>query len=628
MPRSTKAVVASGSSLQLPVSSTRRAPAYLLVAVALIVVALGVFWQRAEAHRPPAIYVAPQPEPWVRDLVLIPIQEPPPTPEDKLEARLAAFARHVEEVRATVEPPLVAFGAEALRGDIEQTIDRIDDRAQVSVHIRDLDSGRVLFDYYGDSLLNPASNQKLLTTSAALDLLGPDYVFETRVILAGDVLYLVGEGDPTIDGEALSALAGEVAERIAVGEVSKIVVDDSAFSPRAFGPGYSREGWGASYEAPSGAMSLNFNTVEITVYPVKGSLRPAIKIEPDSSHVVVESSVRYAKGPSDLDIRSHRQLPENRDGEEVPREQILTRVEVEGSLGMGSRGYKVRRRVVDPGMFSGGAFAMMLAEASQSEPLPVRTGSAPRVYLDGLAEQQGDGDHREFPVMLEHDEGQDLDVLLVAVHRSPPLIDIVGGVLTYSNNFMAEQILRTLGWRMTGDPGDWDNGSEVVRGYWEALGNDPSQLVFENGSGLSSVGRVTTSGLVDLMSVAARTQQSGSSLIDALPVAGTEGTLRTRTRLRRSGKQVRAKSGTLNGVSGLTGVITTEDGEPQVAFSILINVRETDRVGAQARREIEDRIVMDVLDHIDGWEATRGTIILDLEPIAVTPGEAVGEAAG
>lgn len=622
-------VRARESSVMLPLHPSRHVPRLASFALSLLVVGAALSWSQREVPRPPTIafdldadgkLVTPA---WPRTLV--PIALPPAQPQDKLEARLAAFARHVEAARASVDPPLVAFGAEQLTAEIEAAIARIDDRAQVSVHIRDLDSGRVLFDYYGDTLLNPASNNKLLTSSAALDLLGPDYAFETRVLHVGDALILVGEGDPTIDGDALRLLAAEVAERVSVATVSQIIVDDSAFSPRTLGPGYSEDNWGPSYEAPSGASSLNFNTVEITVYPVRGSSKPAVKLEPDSSHVIVDNRARLA-GKTALDIRSH-QAGRDANTREDTREGTLTRVEIEGTLARGSRGYRVRRRVVDPGLFTGGAFALMLAEASQSEPLPVHIGVAPQLdepesgsesqaELDAAA--SGDGDHQELPRMIGTADGQ--DITLVAMRRSPPLIDIVGGILTYSNNFMAEQLLRTLGWRMTGDPGDWDNGSEVVRGYWAALGNDPDALVFENGSGLSSVGRVTTIGLVDLMAVAARTHAQGARLIDVLPVAGVAGTLRTR--LRRSAKRVRAKTGTLDGVSGLTGVITTEAGEPQVAFSILINVREADRVAADARRGIEDQIVMRVLDHIDGWEATRGTLILDLEPIAVRSGDA------
>jgi D-alanyl-D-alanine carboxypeptidase/D-alanyl-D-alanine-endopeptidase (penicillin-binding protein 4) len=605
---STDDTLASASIARL-LPRRRRKRWLVSLAAASALVGVGVLWTRDQPSRPSFIDgVAIEPQPWMTALVVIPNEPPPPPPINKLEARLAALARRVEVVSAGIDPPLVAFGAEALRADLEHAIARLDKRAQVSVHVRDLESGHVLFDYFGDTLLNPASNHKLLTSSAALELLGSGYVFETRVLLVGESLILVGEGDPTLDGDALQVLATEVAERVPVATITDIVVDDSAFSPRMFGPGYSEQGWGPSYEAPSGALSLNFNTVEITIYPVGRKL--AVKLEPDSTHVIVDNRARLAAGPSTLEIRS--------EAMGVTRESVLTKIEITGTLARGSHGYQVRRRVADPGMFTGGVFASMLAEASQSERLPVRTGTAPLVDLDGL-DEHGDGEALAFPIVLEHVEHVEHldDVLLVAHRRSPPLLDVVSGGLAYSNNFTAEQILRTLGWRMTGDPGDWDNGSEVVRGYWVALGNDPDALIFENGSGLSVLGRVTTSGLVDLMAVAGRTQSAGATLLDALPVAGEAGTLRTR--LRRSGKRVRAKTGTLNGVSGLTGVITTEAGVPQVAFSILINVHEIGSVRADTRSEIADHIVMDVLEHIDGWAATRGTLILDLEPMPVTP---------
>ena len=592
-------------------------PGWIVLLVVSLIAGVAVVSSKLEPYRPRVVDVASEPEPWIAGLVLIPNELPPPPPIDKLEARLAALARRVEAASANVEPPMVAFEVETLRGEIEHAIARIGDRAQVSVHVRDLESDRVLFDYYGDTLLNPASNHKLLTSSAALELLGSDYVFETNVLLVGESLILVGEGDPTLDADGLRALATEVAERIPVATLTEIVVDDSAFSPRSFGPGYSEQGWGASYEAPSGALSLNFNTVEITVYPVGRTA--AIKLEPDSTHLLVDNKA-HAGSASKLDILATRgaSVVVGDAAQAVPRESCVTRIEIAGTVARGSRGYKVRRRVVDPGMFAGGAFALMLAEASQSTRLPVRVGMAP-VDVDELDvfDDESEGEAATFPIVLEPSEGR--STLLVARRTSPPLLEVVHGVLAYSNNFAAEQILRTLGWRMTGDPGDWENGSEVVRGYWVALGNDPGALVFENGSGLSATGRVTTSGLVDLMAVATRTQTAGASLIDALPVAGTEGTLRTR--LRRSGKRVRAKTGTLDGVSGLSGVITSEAGVAQVAFSILINVHQDDRIAADTRRKVEDRIVMDVLERIDGWAATRNTLILDLEPLPVTPGE-------
>lgn len=90
------------------------------------------------------------------------------------------------------------------------------------MHIRELASDDCsVFDYlYGDAPLNPASNHKLLTTAAALDLLGPEFRFETRALRAGDALYVIGEGDPTLDALALRAMATEIAAATDLGSAA------------------------------------------------------------------------------------------------------------------------------------------------------------------------------------------------------------------------------------------------------------------------------------------------------------------------------------------------------------------------------------------------------------------------
>lgn len=553
------------------------------------------------------------------DYLIIPARSRrgPPSPEERMAARLDAFAERVDAARRGSAPPLKAFGAQELREELEAIIANVDERARVSVHVRDLSSARVLFDYDGDRALNPASNHKVLTSAAALDLLGEDFEFETRVLRVGADLYLVGGGDPTIDGDALRELAAQVAERVTVNELERIVIDDTAFTERQFGPGYSTGGDGVSYMAPSGALSANFNTVEITVYPASGTKTPLVRLEPDSTHAYVVNRSRYSSSASLAVSTSAIAWPEP-----GPRHHDFTRVEIEGGLPQGSRGYRFRRRVADPGMFTGGAFARALADVSHSEALPVREGRAPVVEeldeLDVLELLDSQDDGGGLPRSVHRSEGPDVE--LVALRRSPPLSEIVAGLLAYSNNFIAEQLLRTLGWKTTGQPGGWDNGGAVLRGYWEAVGNAPEELRFENGSGLSRVGRVSAAGLVEVLASSYRTHEGRPALFEALPVAGSKGTLGGR--LLRSGQRVRAKTGTLDGVSGLTGVITAESGEPQVAFSILINAREDwEGTGlvAPLRREVEDAIVMAVLRRIDSWEVTRGTLLDGLEPIDVRP---------
>lgn len=489
--------------------------------------------------------------------------ERPVSPEAALESRLAALAASIEARRHRgAAAGLVRFDVEGLNDALNETVSKIVEHADISVHVRDLETQHVLFDYYGDAPLNPASNQKLLTTSAAIDLLGAEYVFETTVALFETDLFLIGEGDPTLGVDDLQELASEVVAGGYLMGVSRIVIDDTAFSTRRFGPGYSATGPGLAYEAPSGALSLDFNTVEVTVYPIRGGRQVGVSVDPSSTHTIVRSRARTGTR-TNVDVRTGAQ-------------DEHTVVEVSGVVARTGRPVVVRRRVFDPGRFAGEVFARILADRSETEALQVVRGKTPR----------------------------DAEVLIQ--HVSVPLIEVVDDGLAYSNNFYAEQILRTLAWRITGDPGDWQQGEEILRGYWLALGNDPEGLTLENASGLSDIGRATTRGLVDLISVAHRSHRDGAGLIAALPVAGEPGTLRTRLRI--SGKRVRAKTGTLAGVSGLSGVITAEDGTPEIAFSILINVRESAALNAAARRRVEDEIVMKVLTYLDQYHARLGGI--------------------
>jgi D-alanyl-D-alanine carboxypeptidase/D-alanyl-D-alanine-endopeptidase (penicillin-binding protein 4) len=227
----------------------------------------------------------------------------------------------------------------------------------------------------------------------------------------------------------------------------------------------------------------------------------------------------------------------------------------------------VRRRIHDPGLFTGGAFAHVLAEVADEARLPVERGRVPE------------------------------QAHTVAIHRSLPLTEALASALKYSNNFCTEQVLRTLGWRATGAPGSWENGSDLVARFWQAVGEDAGSLRFVNGSGLSHSGRVTPRALVDLL---ARTQDDASpaaGLRSTLANAGGEGTLRLR--LARAHGRVRAKTGTLNGVSALSGVVSSDDGRRTLGFSILVNGGDAAR-----SRALQDRMVLAMLDELDATAPT------------------------
>jgi len=495
---------------------------------------------------PPSVYV------------IRPDQDRLPTAAELLEQRLAALAAEFERRRPDRNlVGLIEFDVEGLATAIGAALARVGDAAQVSIHIRDLRTGHVLFDDFGDTPLNPASNQKLLTSAAALELLGADYTFATRVLRGATSLYLIGEGDPTLQVADLHAIAVAVAPAVDFTGLVRIVHDDSAFTERRLAPGFDPGGPGLSYEAESSALSVGFNTVEIIATPNRRTRRVDITTRPTASAIVIDNRAKLGNKRS-IDLRTR-----ERDGDTV--------VEARGTLPERSPPVVVRRRIHAPARVAASIFAAELAQITSSNPLPIESGVAP------------------------------VDAQTLFVHESAPLVEVVDRGLAYSNNFIAEQVLRTLAWRMTGEPGGWAAGEDILRGYWSALGADPEGIVIENGSGLSRTGRLTTTGLVDLLAMAARGAGPGRGIIDALPVAGEPGTLRTRLRL--SGRRVRAKTGTLDDVNGLTGVITAEDGTPVIAFSIIINARNVARLDAPVRRSIEDRIVTAALFALDDYEA-------------------------
>ncbi|MFO0633287.1 MAG: D-alanyl-D-alanine carboxypeptidase/D-alanyl-D-alanine-endopeptidase [Nannocystaceae bacterium] len=545
-------------------------------------------WQRANTLPEVAAFPpAPEPTATATEVLLRPEAGREPTVAEQLEQRLAALAASFERRRRTGEPAgLVRFDVEGLSAEITAVLDNVGDDAQVSVHIRDLRTGHVLFDDYGDVPLNPASNQKLLTSAAALELLGPDYSFSTRVAIDASTVYLVGEGDPTLQIDDLRGLAIAAAPAIDTGGITRLVFDDSAFSPEGLAPGYDAQGPGLAYEPESAALSVGYNVVEITATPQPRERTVAVTVRPQAPSIVVDNRARLGRKRA-LAITA---LARGDD----------TLVTVRGTLPRRGPPVIERRRLHDPGRVAASVFAAALAEQTATMPLRPERGVVPP----------------QAEVLVEHE--------------SPPLMEILDRGLAYSNNFIAEQVLRTLAWRSTGEPGNWAAGDDILLGYWSALGRDPDEIVVQNGSGLSRVGRLTSAGLVDLIALANRGSGPSRALLDVLPVAGEPGTMRSRLRL--SGKRVRAKTGTLDDVSGLTGVITSEDGTPVVAFSILINARDTARLGAPLRREIEDRIVTATLFALDDYEA-RVSGLGDDAPGAATaarprgPSPAVADAA-
>jgi serine-type D-Ala-D-Ala carboxypeptidase/endopeptidase (penicillin-binding protein 4) len=431
-----------------------------------------------------------------------------------------------------------------LRARVEAALAPLAERARVAIELRDLDTGEVLLEHDPERALNPASNQKLITAIAAVELLGPDYRFETSVWLDGDALILRGEGDPDLHVGDLHRLAAELASRPELLDgVRRIVIDDSAFDAQLLGPGFRSDGVGESYIAPSGALALDYGTVLVTVSPGSYGGPAAVHVEP--SGLSIEIRNRTHTGAGGLQISTH------------AGERGQTIIEVDGAIAGGHAPISIRRRVADPGLVAGACFAQLLAGTTGRDALPV---------------ERGQGSHAAE---------------LLAHHESAPLLAVLSSALRYSNNFTAEQVLRTLAWRATGQPGSWHDGVAVLERFASAVSPERAeQQHFVNGSGLSLDGRLTPSFIVDVLALAGRASSPSQLLLASFAHAGGEGTLRNR--LPHAGAHVLAKTGTYAGASTLSGVI--HDDQRRLGFSILINGAPLER-----SRTAQDQVVAALL---------------------------------
>lgn len=435
--------------------------------------------------------------------------------------------------------------------------------ARWSILARSLDRGETLYSRDPGEALAPASNLKLFTSAAALEYLGPDYRFSTFMaangpirdgVLMGD-LYLYGTGDPTLGTRfaetPAAALVGLADSLMALGvrEIrGDIIGDGSYFTGPRTGAGWQSDYMNAWYAAPAGALSVHENIVRVEV---SSSDTGALEFDftPGGEGVAVRHDTTQS---GQLRVR---------------------RMEYDGPivvLGRSGRSRSHAVSVADSEVYAATLFRDVLTERG----IALR-GSA-RGITDPAESRITSG--KVFPGDL--DEDRPLQVL--AVHRSEPVRDLLEVVNHQSHNFYSEQLLRAVGRVATGD-GSAEGGSAAVEALLERAGADTAGIRVVDGCGLSPLNRANAGSFVALLDYMASSPHAGP-FMESLPVAGEARRFR-RMGGTAAGGNLRAKTGTIEGVSALSGYVTTANGE-RIAFSILGN----DLSSEGSAKTLENRI--------------------------------------
>jgi serine-type D-Ala-D-Ala carboxypeptidase/endopeptidase (penicillin-binding protein 4) len=420
--------------------------------------------------------------------------------------------------------------------------------ARWGIQILDPESSSVLLEVNPDKTFLPASVLKVITTSTALEKLGPDFLYRTGVytngvleqdgIVTGDLI-LVGRGDPNLMdpyGELLEKpVFLELAEKLHQMGVRKIqgdiIGDDSYFDSRSEGKGWISRDLKSLYGAPINALCINNNVVWIHVRPTKYNHSVSVSIEPHTSYFRIRNRgiTGSARSKRSLSVRL------------IPGTNLIT---VSGVL-PSTKNHSQYVLLERPGETA----ATMLRDELRKQ---------------GIAVTEGVGVIHTGDVAADARQSWNL----LAEHQSPPLIRALEIINKRSQNLHAEMLLRTLGAEFKGS-GTNQAGLQTVREYLVETGIDSGKIQLDDGCGLSRENLLTPRFQTSLLQFLS-TRPYYDLFRNTLAVSGTDGTLRNRLSATEVRGSIHAKTGTLNGVTALSGYMTTRSGR-NLIFSIFAN---------------------------------------------------------
>lgn len=401
------------------------------------------------------------------------------------------------------------------------------------------DSARMFIEYNNLKKLIPASVTKLVTAATVLHQFPPGSKFKTSLLTDGKVengvlkgnLYLRGGGDPSFVSENLWYLVN-VFIRTGITKIDgKILVDDSLFDRIRFDPSREDIRVDRAYDAPTGAMSFNWNSVNVFVRPGAKSGDPAsVFIDPTNSYIRLTGNV--VTGPKG----GAHSIAVDRDDDPKGVGDIIR---VSGKIPAENKEVVIYKNITKPDIWAGANLKSFLAQRSIEVSGDVAVGIVPQAAK-----------------LLAESEGKEIQATVTDMNK-------------FSNNYVAEMLTKLLA-SIYETPGSIPKGMVSINNYMKSLGIDESEFAFKNPSGLTRENRVTGSALWKLLIEMQKQFRAQPEFLTSLPIAGIDGTLKNRMKGTPAEGMVRAKTGSLNGVVSMAGYAGRKDGNA-IPFVFIYN---------------------------------------------------------
>jgi D-alanyl-D-alanine carboxypeptidase/D-alanyl-D-alanine-endopeptidase (penicillin-binding protein 4) len=451
--------------------------------------------------------------------------------------------------------PVDAAGADALPAAVAAALRAAAvPLADTAVVVHEVGAARPLLAYNAGKPMNPASTMKLVTTLAALELLGPTFAWTTEMWAAGtqhgDVLegdlVLRGTGDPKLTVEnfwlALRALRARGLREIR----GDLILDRSYFEAMSQNEARFDNEPLRPYNVAPDALLLNFKAFRFTFVPDPGGGFARVAVEPRSALLELTSVVHLAEGPCN-DWRAR------------------LRADFNGNGGAGGTA-----RASFSGLYPSSCGEKTWNVALQSHP----------TYVLGVFRQLWE----ELGGTLKggvRDGAATADARLLYTNESPALAEVVRDMNKFSNNVMARQLFLTLSAEVLKLPARADRAAQSVQGWLAQKGLEFPELVMENGSGLSRAERISAANMGRLL-LAAYASPVMPEFIASMPLVAYDGTMKRRLKYDSVAGQAHIKTGSLSDVRSLAGYVLDARGR---RFAVVFIVNHANAGATQAAQD-------------------------------------------
>lgn len=395
------------------------------------------------------------------------------------------------------------------------------------VSLQILDDSTEIYSVNPNQKKNPASITKLLTFFAILKKMPMGHKFYTRLYTDGLNLYLQGGGDPSFVSENMWYLVNEFTRSGLKRIKGNIIVDDTLFDKVRYDNSRQDKRVDRAYDAPVGAMSFNWNAVNIFIRPTKVGEKARVVIDPDNDYFDLVNNTVTTSGliKKELSVSISN------------TEKLIT---VSGDISLNAKEKVVYKNVAEPDLWAGENLAYFLNQRD--------------IMVEGkvLAGR--------LPAKAE----------LLTTFESKNLASILADMNKFSNNFVAEMLVKGMAALEQKSGASLSRGVEIIRDELGKIGIAPEEITIVNPSGLTRENSFSANSLNKVLIAIKKDFSIYPMFLEGLPIAGIDGTLKNRLKDTLSAGWVRAKTGSLDGVVSLAGYAGRRDGKV-LTFSFLYN---------------------------------------------------------